>query len=128
MVTFTNDQYQCIFDYNNLLNSIEEGFSYVVESFTNLSMAEGERVFKDILASFFLVDSLHGTLQIIFTEDIKFIEAMMKFDQVILTLDGEAAIFPTVDLYRDFVKNHLFPAYLAWKEMIQYQLQPYISN
>lgn len=128
MTTLTNDHYEMIHFYNNLLNTIEEGFEYVVSSFTNLELTEGERIFKDILAAFYHVDSSHTTLQTLLNEEHKLVEKLKKFDQVILTLDEESTIFTTLDTHQDFVKHQLFPSFLAWKESVQSHLQPYITN
>jgi len=56
------------------------------------------------------------------------VEEMGKFDQVILALDEDSSIFTSLDTNQEFVKNHLFPAYLAWKESMQKQLKPYIIH
>ncbi|MGM7721401.1 hypothetical protein [Metabacillus sp. Hm71] len=128
MVSLTNDQYEMLHYYYTLLNTIEEGFDYVIESFTNLELTEGDSLFKDILSAFYHIDSSHLTLYALLEEETGMIEEMQKFDQVILTLDREAAIFTTIEQHHDFVKNQLFPAFLAWKEMVQAKLQPYIVH
>jgi hypothetical protein len=128
MVSLTSDQYELIHYYYNLLNTIEEGFDYVVGSFANLELTEGERIFKDILAAFYQVDSSHITLRDLLHEESEIVEEMNAFDQVILTLDGEASIFTTVKKHHEFVKMQLIPAYLKWKESVQTKLQPYITQ
>lgn len=45
-----------------------------------------------------------------------------------MALDEESSIFTSLDTHQGFVKNQLFPAYLAWKESVQSQLQPYITQ
>jgi len=128
MATLTSDHYEMIHFYNNLLNTIEEGFDYVVQSFTNLELTEGDRIFKDILAAFYHVDSTHKTLYALLQDKHELVEEMGKFDQVILALDEDSSIFTSLDTHQEFVKNHLFPSYLAWKESMQKQLKPYIIH
>ncbi|PMC36640.1 hypothetical protein CJ195_14490 [Bacillus sp. UMB0899] len=128
MTTLTSNHYEMIHFYNNLLNTIEEGFDYVIQSFTNLELTEADRIFKDILAAFYHVDSTHKTLHSVLQEEHELVEEMEKFDGVILALDEESSIFTSLDAHQVFVKNQLFPAYLAWKESVQSQLQPYITH
>ncbi|MGM0876469.1 MAG: hypothetical protein ACQEWV_17285 [Bacillota bacterium] len=128
MVSLTTDQYEFIHFYNDLLNTIEEGFDYVVGSFTDLQLTEGDKIFKDILSAFYQVDSSHSTMRALLKEETELIKAIKNFDQVILTLDGESSIFSTLEQHHEFVKNQLAPAYIAWKESIQHQLQPYITH
>jgi hypothetical protein len=128
MVSLTSDQYQFIHSYYNLLNTIEEGFGYVIESFSDLELTEGERIFKDILAAFYHVDSSNKTLQTVLTDKVDLVSVLENFDQVILTLEGESSIFTTLEKHHKFVENQLAPTYRAWKESIQSQLQPYITQ
>ncbi|MFV2046309.1 hypothetical protein ACEWK1_02935 [Metabacillus sp. YM-086] len=128
MLTISSNHYEMIHFYNNLLNTIEEGFEYVVSSFTNLELTGGDRIFKDILAAFYHVDSTHKALHAVLQEERELVEEMEKFNEVILALDEESSIFSSLDTHQDFVKNQLFPAYLAWKESIQKQLEPYITH
>ena len=128
MTTLTENHYEMIHFYYNLLNTIEEGFDYVVQSFSNLELTEGDRIFKDILAAFYHVDSTHKTLHAVLQEERELVEEMEKFDGVIVALDEESSIFTSLDTHQDFVKNQLVPAYLAWKESVQSQLQPYITQ
>ncbi|KKI89229.1 hypothetical protein WQ54_27060 [Bacillus sp. SA1-12] len=128
MVSLTNDQYEMLHFYYHLLNTIEEGFEYVIESFSNLELTEGENLFKDILSAFYHIDSSHLTLCAFLEEETGMVGEIRKFDQVILTLEGEPAIFTTIEQHYEFVKNQLFPAFLAWKEMVQAKLQPYITH
>jgi hypothetical protein len=128
MGALTNDQYEFFHFYYNLLNTIEESFDYVIDSFENLELTDGDLVFKDILAAFYHVDSSHETLLSFLNEEIDIVHDVKKFDQVILTLDGESAIFLSPYKHQAFVKNQLAPAYLAWKETVQTKLQPYIVH
>lgn len=128
MTTLTENHYEMIHFYNNLLNTIEEGFDYVVQSFSNLELTEGDRIFKDILAAFYHVDSTHKTLHAVLQDKRELVEEMEKFDGVIMALDEESSIFTSLETHQDFVKSQLFPAYLAWKESVQSQLQPYITQ
>lgn len=128
MTTLTDNHYEMIHFYYHLLNTIEEGLDYVVQSFSNLELTEGDRIFKDILAAFYHVDSTHKTLHAVLQEERGLNEALEKFDQVILTLDEESSIFTSLETHQEFVKNQLFPAYLYWKESVQSQLQPYITQ
>jgi hypothetical protein len=128
MVSLTTDQFEFIHNYYFLLNTIEEGFDYVVDSFTNLELTEGDKIFKDILSAFYQVDSSHSTMRALLKEETELMEEIKNFDNVILTLDGESSIFSTLEKHYEFVKNQLAPAYIAWKESIQNQLQVYITH
>lgn len=129
MGSLTNDQFEFLHFYYNLLNTIEEGFGYVIDSFTNLDLTDADQVFKDILAAFYHVDSSNDMLLSLLTEEESdLVQDVKTFDQVILTLDGESTIFLTPDKHQAFVRNQLAPVYLAWKEKIQSKLQPYIVH
>jgi hypothetical protein len=129
MGSLTNDQFEFLHFYYNLLNTIEEGFEYVIDSFTNLDLTDADQVFKDILAAFYHVDSSNDMLLSLLTEEENdLVQDVKTFDQVILTLDDESTIFLTPDKHEAFVRNQLAPVYLAWKEKIQSKLQPYIVH
>ena len=76
--------------------------------------------------AFYHIDSSHLTLQAVFNEDRAVLESVKKFDCVIVTLENESNIVATFESHHLFVKNQLAPAYIAWKESVQIQLQPYI--
>lgn len=128
MLVLTTEQNELLHFYYNLLNTIEEGFDYVIESFSNYELTEGDTVLKDILSAFYHVDSSNKTLQIVLKEEQAILDELTKFDSVIISIDAESSIFTSLENHHDFVKNQLAPAFLAWKELVQGKLQPYVTQ
>lgn len=128
MQTLTTDQHELLSYYFHLLNSIEEGFDSVVDSFQNLQFSESERIFSDIISAFYHIDSSNPSILSAIEANDELSKEITKFDSVIKTLEGLESIFKDPKEYHAFVKNQLTPSFLAWKEAVQSRMQPYITH
>ncbi|APH03590.1 hypothetical protein [Bacillus weihaiensis] len=126
MVSLSNEQYEMIHFYYNLLNTIEEGFEYIVSSFDSFQVTEAETILKDILSAFYHVDSSNKVFETVLKEEEVLIEKLRKFDQVIMTVDADLSIFTSFQNNQELIKHSLAPCFIAWKELVQHELKPYI--
>lgn len=128
MTSLTTEHYELLNMYTNLLQTVEEGFDYVIKSFTNYELTEGDVIFKDILAAFYHLDASHQTLYTVLKEEQAILEKLRKFEEIILTFDNHSTIFQSLENHHEYVQQTLAPAFLSWKDSIQDLLKPYIAN
>ncbi|WP_273124417.1 hypothetical protein [Bacillus weihaiensis] len=126
MVSLSDEQYEMIHFYYNLLNTIEEGFEYIVSTFDSFQATEAETILKDILSAFYHVDSSNKVFEAVLKEEEVLIENLRKFDQVIMTVDADLSSFTSFQNNQELIKHSLAPCFIAWKELVQHELKPYI--
>ncbi|AZB44506.1 hypothetical protein CEF21_20655 [Bacillus sp. FJAT-42376] len=113
--------------YYHLLNTVQEGLDYVLESFQKLELTEAEKVFSDIMRAFYHIDSSNILLiETVAEEDPFLAEEVRRFDDVINELDHLEFMYFQPLTYETYLKDRLAPVFVLWKEGIQRRLQPYI--
>lgn len=126
--TLTADQYNLLAFYYQFLNTIEEGFDYVIESFQSLHFDESRLMLIDIITAFYHIDSSNPILLAILEENNDLRKEIMKFDSVIETVERIELVVLLPHEYELFVKKELSPVFLAWKESVQIQLKDYVTH
>lgn len=126
--TLTADQYNLLAFYYQFLNTIEEGFDYVIESFQSLHFDESKLMLINIIAAFYHIDSSNPVLLAILEENANLRKEIMKFDSVIQVLDHVEMVMSFPNQYESFVKNELSPVFSAWKQSVQTQLKQYVTH
>ncbi|MGD7006885.1 hypothetical protein ACQCV8_01975 [Metabacillus sp. 84] len=115
--------------YYHLLNTVQEGLDYVLESFHRLELNEAEKVFSDIMRAFYHIDSSNVLiLDKTAEEDPQLTLQIRRFDEVINELDHLEFMYFQPLTYETYLKDRLAPAFISWREGIQTRLQPYILH
>ncbi|WP_338778542.1 hypothetical protein [Metabacillus sp. FJAT-52054] len=113
--------------YYHLLNTVQEGLDYVLESFHKLELTEAEKVFSDIMRAFYHIDSSNVLIMdSVAEEDPLLLHEIRRFDEVIHELDHLEFMFFQPLTYETYLKDRLAPVFVLWKDGIQKRLQPYI--
>ncbi|MBS2970635.1 hypothetical protein J9317_17975 [Metabacillus sp. KIGAM252] len=113
--------------YYHLLNTVQEGLDYVLESFHKLELTEAEKVFSDIMRAFYHIDSSNVLIMdSVAEEDPLLLHEIRRFDEVINELDHLEFMFFQPLTYETYLKDRLAPVFVLWKDGIQKRLQPYI--
>jgi hypothetical protein len=113
-------QLELVKQYMDLLDTVEEGFQYVLESFHNLEHTEGDRVLSDIFTALWSIGESHqGSLSD---------NLLDQFDSVIQgALDLEGELYQP-EQKRLIVEESLYPAFIEWKGKVQSSLRPLVLN
>ncbi|RAK19945.1 hypothetical protein B0I26_105127 [Anoxybacillus vitaminiphilus] len=128
MVELTNAQFEMVQKYAALLDTIEEGFEYIEESFTNYERTQGDVVLADIFTAFGRISQTNVHLSKILAEDEEIVRHLQLFSGVLeeaYKLDGK---LDDQNFKQQVVQNHLSPAFQAWKLSIQQSLKKYIEQ
>lgn len=102
-----------------MLESIDEGFQYVIASFQDYSKMEGDLVLSDIFTAFVQIVQVNQDLSVIFQDDPFIINAINSFDEVVLAAEKIEGLFEKSQEKQEVVTNFLYPANKLWQQKIQ---------
>ncbi|MFJ8266906.1 hypothetical protein [Peribacillus asahii] len=125
MITLTEEQYQLIQQYTELVRTVNEAFTYVVTSFDDLSYTEGDTVLSDIFTALQQLSGANSQLTILFKDLDAVNESIMQFSQVVEGVDKLDSVWGNVEARQQFIRETLAPAYTSWSERVLHILQPY---
>ncbi|WP_044892947.1 hypothetical protein [Bacillus alveayuensis] len=128
MVPLTNAQFEMLQKYAALLDTIEEGFDYIEESFTNYERTQGDEVLADIFDAFVRISETNVHLSHILAEEEEIVRQLELFAGVLeeaYKLEGK---LDDQNFKQQVVQNHLSPAFQAWKLSLQQSLKKYIEQ
>jgi len=129
MMNLTPEQLAVVRQYAALLDTVEEGFTYVVESFHNYERTHGDVVLADIFTAFGQIEATNQqSLASFFAEDEAMLAEIERFSAVVdeaWKLDGK---LDDQNAKQHVVENHLAPAFEAWKTSILHHLRPYVEQ
>jgi inhibitor of KinA sporulation pathway (predicted exonuclease) len=128
MVQLTNAQFEMVQQYAALLDTIEEGFEYIEESFTNYERTQGDVVLADIFTAFGRISQTNVHLSKILAEDEEIVRQLQLFSGVLeeaFKLDGK---LDDPNFKQQVIQQQLSPAFQAWKLSVQQALKKYIEQ
>lgn len=129
MMNLTPEQLAVVRQYAALLDTVEEGFTYVVESFHNYERTQGDVVLADIFTAFGQIEATNKrSLASFFAEDQAIMVEIERFSAVIdeaWKLDGK---LDDQNAKQHIVENYLAPAFEAWKTNIMDHLRQYVEQ
>ena len=129
MVHLTPEQLTVVRQYAALLDTIEEGFHYVIESFANYERTQGDVVLADILEAFDQIDAVNErSFAQFFAGEEAVLHELKRFSSVIeeaWKLDGK---LHDPNAKQQIVEKHVAPAFEAWKVSVMQHLRPYVEQ
>ncbi|KIQ95161.1 hypothetical protein LH47_00708 [Anoxybacillus thermarum] len=129
MLQLTPEQLTVVRQYATLLDTIEEGFQYVKESFVDYERTQGDAVLADILEAFDQIDAVNErSFAQFFAGEEAVLHELKRFASVIeeaWKLDGK---LHDTNAKQQVVEKHLAPAFEAWKVSVMQHLRPYIEQ
>jgi inhibitor of KinA sporulation pathway (predicted exonuclease) len=128
MVSLTNAHFEMIQKYAALLDTIEEGFAYIEESFTNYERTQGDEVLADIFTAFARIIETNIQLEQLFAAEEEIVRGLQLFTDVLdeaLQLDGK---LDDPNFKQQAIQQKLSPAFQAWKLVMQQALKKYIEQ
>lgn len=128
-MNLTENQFQLLRDYLQLLETIDEGLVWIVSHFLQGQNSNSvQKILKDVIHAFHEIHFAHLTVSEFLKEDQKALEAVVSF-QIL------------EDHMKDFLKNEnvlseqerileyvLYPAFVRWLREIQNTFKPYIVH
>lgn len=128
-VNLTENQFQLLRDYLQLLETIDEGLVWIVSHFLQGQNSNSvQKILKDVIHAFHEIHFAHLTVSEFLKEDQKALEAVVSF-QIL------------EDHMKDFLENEnvlseqerileyvLYPAFVRWLREIQNTFKPYIVH
>ncbi|MBA2871331.1 inhibitor of KinA sporulation pathway (predicted exonuclease) [Anoxybacillus calidus] len=128
MVQLTNAQFEMVQQYAALLDTIEEGFEYIEESFMNYERTQGDEILADIFEAFSRINQTNVQLSHLFAEEQEIVKHLQLFAGVLeeaFKLDGK---LDDANFKQQVIQQQLSPAFQAWKLSIQQALKKYMEQ
>ena len=124
MTTLTEEQFQLIHQYVELVDTINEAFSYVVTSFDDLSYTEGDVILGDIFAALQRLEGTHSQLNVLFQNHATVKDTIVSFNDVLQQVNELDAVWDDIEARQQLICEKLSPMYTTWSNEILSVLQP----
>ncbi|WP_243290304.1 hypothetical protein [Bacillus sp. FJAT-47783] len=128
MQKISSGQFEFLTRFYYLLDSIEEGFDYVLLSFENIHCVDRDQVLADIMLAIYEIDSARSILNPLLTEESKVKEDFHQLDDIIHQFEEIEFIKSQPVNFEHFIKCELYPTFMAWKQQVQKRLHAYIAH
>lgn len=126
--TISSEQFELLTKFYYLLDTIEEGLEYIINSFDNIHYVERDRVLTDIILAIYEIDSARHLLISFFSQDVSMEERINRLDSIIEQLDKlDFVLLQPVQL-EQFIKRDLYPSFIRWKNSLQQVLKRYVTH
>ncbi len=120
----SSEQFELFMRFYYLLDSIDEGIQYVIQSFENIEYTERDRVLTDIMLAFYEMDSSRHLMVTHMEEN----QLLDRLDELIHLLEEVDFIKQQPVVFENLVRYELYPTFTVWKQEVQKQLQTFITH
>ncbi|MEM5016182.1 hypothetical protein WKH31_07840 [Metabacillus indicus] len=121
----TQSDYELFLSYNELLNTIEECFYYLIKSYESMEYTNREQIMDDLIDAFIQVDAVHSSMMHAARGNSQLQKSILLFDDMLEEL--RPAPEGGSHLFHAYLKR-LSHLYTAWKRDIQACLLPYLLH
>jgi hypothetical protein len=128
MTTLTEANFELLKKYHDLLETIEEAFDYVRESFVNDKYTHGDQVFADIIDALAQIHRTNQQMAAIFSEDDALTSIIQSFEAVLTELFKLESHMQDHTKKQHILQHYVFPAFEAWHLSLQPFLKKYIQQ
>lgn len=125
MTSLTEEQFQLIHQYTELVRTVNEAFTYVVTSFDNLAFTEGDVILGDIFTALQQFEGTHTQLNVLFQEHAAVKDAIYPFSDIVQQANELEPIWTNVETRQQLIREILAPTYATWSNEILQVLQPF---
>jgi hypothetical protein len=123
--TLSEEKYILVKQYNDLLDTVEAAFDYILKSFNDLSFTEGDRLLNDVFQAFSQIINTNFILAEHFKDSSDVLKNLALFSEVVEKAEMLDGKFNDQTAKQNIISEHLHPAFTAWKEMVEKELKPY---
>lgn len=125
LTTLSEEKYILVKQYNDLLDTVEEAFDYILKSFNDLSFTEGDRLLNDVFQAFSQIINTNFILADQFKDSIGLLKNLALFSEVVETAEMLDGRFQDQTAKQMIISEHLHPAFIAWKQIVESKLKLY---
>lgn len=126
--SLTEEQFDFVKQYIQLLITVEDGIELVDISYQERNFGSGDKLLKDIVGAFVPLNSSNMTIRSILTDESGLISQLEKFTVILEQVHHLDDISNDQEEKKIFIHDFLFPAYKQWKERVESILQVYVVN
>lgn len=126
--TLTEDQHILVKEYNEVLLTVEEGFDYVIQSFSNLEKTEGDRILSDIFQAFSQIVKVNEQLYVLFGENAKLKGQLENFEAVLENAMSLRGKLDDTQAKEMIIRDQLYPAFTGWSNAVRKELKTYTQS
>lgn len=123
--TLSEEKYILVKRYNDLLDTVEEAFDYILKSFNDLSFTEGDRLLDDVFQAFSQIINTNFILAEQFKDSIELLKNLALFSEVVEKAEMLDGKFHDQTAKQKVISEYLYPAFSAWKQIVEKDLKPY---
>lgn len=117
MSTLTEEDIHFAKQYSDMLESIEEGFQYVLASFQDYSKTKGDLVLRDIFYAFLQIVQVNQNFSVFHDEPVM-LQAVNGFEDVVSAAEKMDGLFEKSQEKQEVVQRYLYPAFQKWSKII----------
>ncbi|WP_075982941.1 hypothetical protein [Bacillus massilinigeriensis] len=123
MTKLNEDQFQMIGQYTELLDTIEEAFSYIITSFENIELTATNQLIGDIITAFQQIIVTNDQLAELLKNESALIQNIKAFHGVIQQAEKLEGVWNDPIQKQTIIREQLYPAFAEWKAGLQPQLK-----
>lgn len=116
MTRLTEEHIPYLYQYKDLLDTINEGLDYILASYSDYSKTEGDVILSDIFAAFTRVIQVNEDLKVLYKDDAIMLSVIQGFEKVIIASEEMDSLFDKFHEKQELVQQKLYPAYKIWLE------------
>jgi predicted HTH domain antitoxin len=129
MIKLEENQHILIKEYQELLVTVEEALEYIVASFDNLEMTEGDRLLLDVFQALPHISSTSEQLSRLFEKESPALEgALASFHEVAERAAMLEGNFGNLEKKQEIIREQLYPVYTGWSQRVQQELASYTQS
>ncbi|MFB6468947.1 hypothetical protein ACE38V_19515 [Cytobacillus sp. Hz8] len=123
MTKLTEDQFQMIGQYIDLLDTVEEAFSYILNSYENIELTAVNQLIGDIFSAFQQINKTNEQLFVLLKDKSSLVDDLQAFALVVEQAEKLDGVWNEPNAKQAVIREQLYPAFSAWKVMVQGQLR-----
>jgi len=128
-VNLTENQFQLLRDYLQLLETIDEGLVWIVSHFLQGQNSNSvQKILKDVIHAFHEIHFAHLTVSEFLKEDQKALEAVVGFQILEDHMEDFLENENVLSEQERILEYVLYPAFVRWLREIQNTFKPYIVH
>lgn len=124
----TEEQYVLLRKYCSALNTVEESFMYIVDSFTDLDKTDGDQLLFEVIDAFPQIEAVNEQLLNVFPHNDSIHHIVDIFEKVQEKASLVENKFKDAPIKQSIIREQFYPVFAAWHRMIDRELKPYIVS
>jgi hypothetical protein len=128
MKTLTENEHQLIQNYTELLYTVDEAFTYLMDSSNQFKVKVADRTLNDIYSAFNQMAIVNDHLACLFDDQEQIEDVLISFDKVVIEMARLEADWDKIEAKQLVIQNKLYPEFAAWSTAVQKEILPFIES